>query len=359
MAVMPMLETGETEARPGVHWARCSHASGAPVKSIGMGDFSLVPPDPPRYYRRMQCPGVGRRERKNGTMVYPAISRRSGGLSIGVNLFPAGKACSFDCPYCEVFAPESATAGSELSIRSLEAELSSFLDTFEAQPSAQPLAGETVRDLCLSGDGEPTLSPRLGEALELLARARRERQSLLGQASIVLITNSTGFLSPSVSSILERFSREESLVVWAKLDAGTEGLFQTMAGLKGGERAIAGRSRGDGAALSLERVARGLLGYASRAPVVIQTMLCEVDGRGPSDGEVEAYAALLSRLSREGARISELHLYTYARPSPSGRCAALSDQELASRASSIASATALRVRAFGAEEEILLEGSGP
>jgi histidinol dehydrogenase len=303
----------------------------------------------------MQCPAVGRRDREKGTIVYPAISRRSGGLSIGINLFPAGKACSFDCPYCEVFAPESSTAGSELSIRSLEAELSSFLDTLATQPST----GETVRDLCLSGDGEPTLSPRLGEALELLGRTRRERPGLLGQASIVLITNSTGFLSPSVSSILERFSREESLEVWAKLDAGTEGLFQIMAGLKGGERAVAGSLRGDGAALSLERVAQGLLGYARRAPVVVQTMLCEVDGSGPSDGEIEAYAALVSRLSREGARISELHLYTYARPSPTGRCAALSDQKLASRASFVASATGLRVRAFGAEAEILLEGSGP
>ena len=33
--------------------------------------------------------------------VYPVLSRRSGGLSIGVNLNP-DKVCNFDCIYCQV-----------------------------------------------------------------------------------------------------------------------------------------------------------------------------------------------------------------------------------------------------------------
>ena len=33
--------------------------------------------------------------------VYPVVSRRSRGLSIGVNLNP-DKACNFDCVYCQV-----------------------------------------------------------------------------------------------------------------------------------------------------------------------------------------------------------------------------------------------------------------
>lgn len=35
------------------------------------------------------------------TYVYPVISRRSGGLSVGINLNP-DKVCNFDCVYCEV-----------------------------------------------------------------------------------------------------------------------------------------------------------------------------------------------------------------------------------------------------------------
>src|SRR3979490_2240583 len=35
------------------------------------------------------------------TFVYPVLSRRSGGISIGVNLNP-DKICNFDCIYCQV-----------------------------------------------------------------------------------------------------------------------------------------------------------------------------------------------------------------------------------------------------------------
>ena len=43
------------------------------------------------------------RAREKGTLVYPVYSRRSQGLSMGINLFPDHKQCSFNCPYCEVF----------------------------------------------------------------------------------------------------------------------------------------------------------------------------------------------------------------------------------------------------------------
>ena len=33
--------------------------------------------------------------------VYPVLSRRAGGISIGVNLSPS-KACNFNCVYCQV-----------------------------------------------------------------------------------------------------------------------------------------------------------------------------------------------------------------------------------------------------------------
>ena len=33
--------------------------------------------------------------------VYPVVSRRSGGVSVGVNLNP-DKVCNFDCIYCQV-----------------------------------------------------------------------------------------------------------------------------------------------------------------------------------------------------------------------------------------------------------------
>ena len=41
--------------------------------------------------------GEHRSGREAGRLVYPVISRRSGGLSLGINLFPDAKDCPFDC----------------------------------------------------------------------------------------------------------------------------------------------------------------------------------------------------------------------------------------------------------------------
>jgi wyosine [tRNA(Phe)-imidazoG37] synthetase (radical SAM superfamily) len=288
----------------------------------------------------MHVPGEHRRDREAGRLVYPVVSRRSGGLSIGVNLFPDAKVCNFDCPYCEVFLPAAGPsgAGEGFSLVRLGEELEDFLD----RGYFDSWSPELPRDICVSGNGEPTLSPRLGEVLELCARLRRSRPGILGSASLVLITNSTGFLDPGISELLARFARDEGLVVWAKLDAGGDEAFRRMSGSE----------------LSLERVASGILSFARRSPIVIQTMLCAVDGRRPSEAEISDYAGLLSRLLSGGARVSELHLYTLARPSPGDRCSALGDETLAGHAAFVREATGLTVRAFGARAEILGLPSG-
>ena len=284
--------------------------------------------------------GVGehRQDREAGRLVYPVISRRSGGLSLGINLFPEAKVCGFDCPYCEIFtaAQDTRDAGQGPGVQDLEAELDAFLDG----AYRDSWAPEPIRDLCLSGNGEPTSSPVLEEALELCARLQAARPGLLGASALVLITNSTGFLDAGISSLLERFVRTQGLVVWAKLDAGNERLFRLMSGA------------GSSSAPTLEGIAKGLLSFARLSPIVIQTMLCRVAGRAPSAGDLEDYASLLSRLVRGGARISEVHLYTFARPSPGESCAPLADEELRRCAALVRGATALPVRAFGFRDEL-------
>jgi wyosine [tRNA(Phe)-imidazoG37] synthetase (radical SAM superfamily) len=284
-------------------------------------------------------PDERRREGSAGRIVYPVVSRRSGGLSLGVDLFPDAKSCNFDCPYCEVFPLEafgdSPVSGPEgFSLASLEEELEEFLD----EVYARDWAPDPIRDICLSGSGESTTSPFLGEALDICARARRDHPGLLGSSSLVLITNSTGFLESSTSDLLLRASREEGLVVWAKLDAGRRELFRLMSGTEG----------------SLEAVAGGILSFSRRASVVIQTMLCDVDGHVPSDEDLGDYCRLLARLRDEGARVSEVHVYTFARPSPKVPCAPLSDERLRSCAELVRARTGLRVRAFGSSSELLL-----
>jgi len=238
-------------------------------------------------------------------LIYPVLSRRSRGLSLGVNLFPDIKTCSFDCPYCEVFPFPEAGA---FSAARLKAELSLFLD----REWSGTWAPEPIRDICISGNGEPSLSPHLEEAAAICIEARRARPDLLGDSGLVIITNSTGFLREESRLVLSR-AQDEGFELWAKLDGGTEAVFSRMA-----------RSP-----FTLKEMLEGIRGYAAEHPITIQTMLCAVDNWAPGDDDLRGYAEVVGALLDGGALIPSIQLYTFARPSPGGRCRALPDSELA------------------------------
>lgn len=247
--------------------------------------------------------------------VYPVFSRRSRGLSVGINLFPDRKLCNFDCPYCEVLPPPVAAQGAAPSSRSvhvfdldhLEADLGDFFT--KAYPAAW--APEPVRDLCISGNGEPTLSPHLASALELCA-GMRLRHASAARADIVIITNGTGFLDDACSAMLRGFASRERLTLWVKLDSGSQEGFSAYS-----------RS-----AFDIEDILGGIARFALKTPVVIQTMVCGFHGTLPGDGEARDYARRLDQLLDSGARIDAIHLYTLARLPTEGFVAALGDERL-------------------------------
>jgi histidinol dehydrogenase len=242
--------------------------------------------------------------RKTGELLYPVLARRSGGLSLGVNLFPDAKRCSFDCPYCEIFP---FPPGPGFRPEALRAALDAWCREAEATSARPP-----VRDICLSGNGEPSLSPFLGEALELCAAARRAWPRVLGEAKLVLITNSTGFGLPAVSSLLAEGVSREGLEIWAKLDAGSEAQFARMS-----------RS-----SWTLADLVADLLAFARVSPLVLQTMFCAFGAEQTPLSEMEAWAALVARLVAEGARIKEVQIYTQARPAPEGLTGPLAEEGL-------------------------------
>lgn len=279
------------------------------------------------------------REREGGRLVYPVLARRSGGLSLGINLFPDRKLCSFDCPYCEVIAPSRAKP---FSPRDLEAELEALVQAEETQPGPEP-----IRDICLSGNGEPSLSPWLEPALETCAALRHRHPKALGQAKLVIITNSTGFLVPRVASLLASYVEAEGLEIWAKLDAGDEEGFAALSG----------------SSYRLSDILAGLAAFAASTPLVIQTMVCALGGQEPRRASLEAYAQALARLLGGGAKIREVHLYTQARPALGGLTSALTDEALAKASRLIQSSLCLdlgrapeglpRFRLFGSTGEVL------
>jgi len=232
------------------------------------------------------------RQREKGVLVYPVYSRRSGGLSVGINLFPDKKSCPFDCPYCEVF-PFSGDAA--FSPEQMENDL-------RAAVAAALERNVTVRDICFSGNGEPSLAPAFPEALE---RASCVRAEMVPSAELVVITNGAGLLQPHIFSLLaEAAAGPLALNIWLKLDAGTPGWYQKI----------------NRAAIPFEKLITQIKEFAACAPVTIQTMLCAVDGSGPSSEEARAWENLaleLAVISANGTGgIRKVQIYGKARPAP-------------------------------------------
>ena len=105
---------------------------------------------------------------------YPVISRRSKGVSLGVNLNP-DKACNFDCVYCEVDRVTPAKR-KDIDLDQLEREMAALLDLtldgtlFRVAPFDSALPEQRhLNDIASSGDGEPTPGPEFADAVDRIA----------------------------------------------------------------------------------------------------------------------------------------------------------------------------------------------
>jgi wyosine [tRNA(Phe)-imidazoG37] synthetase (radical SAM superfamily) len=231
--------------------------------------------------------------------VYPVVSRRSRGLSVGVNLNP-DKVCNFDCPYCQV---DRTTPGGpkEVDLELLEAELDSLLalaaqgDLWSVPPfdtTAPSL--RRVNDVAFAGDGEPTTPRQFAPAVELAGRLLQKHG--LPAVKPIVLTNATLWHRDRVMVGLDHVHALGGQV-WAKLDAGTEGYFQFVAG----------------SSTSFQRILDNLLLGARRWPIVIQAMFLRFLERGPSDAEVDAWLGRLAHIRDQGGAIELVQVYSVAR----------------------------------------------
>ena len=233
---------------------------------------------------------------------YPVISRRSRGLSLGVNLNP-DQACNFDCVYCEVDRTVPPRRR-DLDLEQLERELVVLLELagsgeiYDTRPfdSARP-EQRRLNDIAFSGDGEPTTASTFAEAVARVAKLKAARG--LTEVKLVLITDATRLQAPEVVQGLTTLMANQG-EIWAKLDAGTEPYYREIC-----------RSR-----VPFERVLDNLLATARRWPTIIQTLFLEWQGQGPSTAEVDAYCDRLQAILDGGGTLAGIQLYTVARPTP-------------------------------------------
>jgi len=266
------------------------------------------------------------------TFVYPVISRRSKGLSIGVNLNP-DKVCNFDCIYCEVDrrVPGAVT---EVDLRQMKDELTAMIRfakdgglAKEPKFDEVPWLTREVKDIAFSGDGEPTMIHNFADCVQTVVDVKQAEG--LGATQMVLITDAAGLDKADVKRGLELMDAHEG-EVWGKLDAGTEEFFKAV-----------NRTN-----VKFQRILDNLLATAKSRAIIIQSLFLKVHGEPMSAAELQAYCDRLNELTAGGGQVREVHLYTVARPTPEAFATKLEPAELETMATTVRERTGLTVAIF-------------
>ena len=230
------------------------------------------------------------------TYVYPVLSRRAGGVSVGINLNP-NNACNWHCAYCQV--PDLIRGRApEIDLAKLESELSGFLhDLVRGDYLARhvPEGLRAIRDIAFSGNGEPTSAERFPEIVTLVDRLRVEA-GLGHEVPIRLITNGSLFGQLRVQNGVRLLARAGG-EVWFKVDAGTRASIERI----------------NGVSLDPATVVRHLAISCELCTTWVQTCMFRWDGKLPSEDDIEAYLAVLESVG--ATRLAGVLLYGIARPS--------------------------------------------
>ncbi len=233
---------------------------------------------------------------------YPVVSRRSKGLSLGVNLNP-DKVCNFDCVYCEVDRG-TPPRRRDIDVDQVEREMAVLMDLVTSgELFAAPPFDRTephhrrLNDLAFSGDGEPTTAPEFAAVVERLAHLKWSRG--LHDVKMVLITDASRLQAREVVQGLDTLAANNG-EIWAKLDAGTEAYYRAINRTK----------------IPFERILENLEITARLRPLTIQSLFLEWQGQGPSTEEIAAYCARLDQILRMGGQVQGIQVYTVARPTP-------------------------------------------
>ena len=227
--------------------------------------------------------------------IYSVVSRRAGGLSVGINL-NVNNACNWQCIYCEI---PNLTRGSPppIELEVLEQELRFFLkeiihgDYMEKNVS---LEDRHLKDIAFSGNGEPTSADEFPEVILIVKKVLNEFD-LLHKIKIRLITNGSLMHQASVINSVEML-KEMNGEVWFKVDAATETSIKKINQVN----------------LKPNQILDRLQSSAKICPTFIQTCIFTIDGNGPSTEDIDAYIKLVKEVQND---IQGVHLYGLARPS--------------------------------------------
>jgi wyosine [tRNA(Phe)-imidazoG37] synthetase (radical SAM superfamily) len=229
--------------------------------------------------------------------VYPVVSRRAGGLSVGINL-NTNNACNWRCIYCQV---PNLTRGAPpaVSLPDLKFELQSFLQKVLVGNYLSEEIPESMRrlnDIAFSGNGEPTSSPNFSDVVELVAQIRSDL-SIDASVKTVLITNGSLIHQKDVQLGVKQLKAITG-EVWFKVDSVTK----------------EGVARINDSPFSLSKTSSNLETVASLCDTWIQTCVFDFDGLSPSEYEQNSYLNFLRDVAIK-AKVRGVLLYGVARRS--------------------------------------------
>ncbi len=264
--------------------------------------------------------------------VYPVLSRRSKGISIGVNLNP-DKVCNFDCIYCQVNRRSEAETRF-VDSKQLLSELETMFrfvtsgdlfrdDKFATIP--EPL--RRLNDIAFSGDGEPTTHRNFDEVVMQVVDLKRQHQ--LDDVKLVLITNASMLHRPNVRRALQILD-ENNGEIWAKLEAGTDAYYRLIERTK----------------IPFQQVLDNMTVTAKVRPVVVQSLFMRVHGTPPTETEVAAYCDRLNAITAADGQIKLVQIYTVARQPAESYVAHLSKAAVDAIAAVVVEQTGLPVEKY-------------
>ena len=227
--------------------------------------------------------------------IYSVISRRAGGLSIGVNL-NVNNACNWQCIYCEI---PNLTRGTPppIELDVLEQELRFFLNEIihgDYMEKNVSLEDRHLKDIAFSGNCEPTSAEEFPEVISIVKKLLEEF-NLLHKIKIRLITNGSLMHQASVIKSVEML-KEMNGEIWFKVDAATEESIKTINQVN----------------LKPHQILERLKNSANVCPTFVQTCIFSINGNGPSEKDINAYIELINEVK---SNIQGVHLYGLARPS--------------------------------------------
>ncbi len=228
------------------------------------------------------------------TYVYPVISRRAGGVSLGINLNP-NHACNWQCVYCQVPDLKRGVAP-KTDLNVLEQELDGFLSELlhgDYMQQYVPKACQHLQDIAISGNGEPTTCPNFADVVVLLLRLMDKYALAI---PLRLISNGSSVHKTDVQQGLRLMGQQRG-EVWFKVDVIGEAATQAV----------------NGVSLSADWQQKQLQHTARLCPTWLQT--CVLKHKVKQDIYAADYLAWLQGVLADGIRLEGVLLYGLARPS--------------------------------------------